>query len=113
MTDEQLMAIRDRHGRASRGEWQPTGDFGTHLEGQTPDGTRAVVQVFADRQADAVFLASAHEDMGALLVEVERLQRLLAQALVSVRYAAEGTNVHAELASRIVQRIEAALEIED
>ena len=79
MKTEQLEAIRKRANKASAGDWYAEintfgNDFDVHLTNiKVQPGIAS--EVFSE--ADADFIASAREDIPALLAEVERLQKAL------------------------------------
>lgn len=72
MTDEQLVAIRQRTEAATPGPWTydvwPGGVYGG-------ENYSSLVACDGD-EADMLFIAHAREDVGALLDEVERLRKI-------------------------------------
>lgn len=89
MTDEQLQAIRQRWMDSTPGEWITTADV--DIDGETPYWDRVIsvaadddaetalseiVQLpeYEDQSADLIFIAAAHQDIPALLDEIERLR---------------------------------------
>jgi hypothetical protein len=97
MTDEQLQAIRQRWMDSTPGEWITTADV--DIDGETPYWDRvisvAVSDEYAetalseivqlpeceDQSADLIFIAAAHQDVPALLEEIDRLQAQAGRSL--------------------------------
>ena len=80
MTREQLDAIRARVEAATPGPWEPSSDTLTWIHVEAHGLTVAECRTYLNRQhtdkqndANAAFIASAREDVPALLAEVERL----------------------------------------
>ncbi|MFJ6210568.1 ead/Ea22-like family protein [Lysinibacillus sp. NPDC092081] len=77
MDQKQLNAIKERVGNATPGEWRSmdTGHVRTHYSvGNEEEFVAHTYDV-----NDAEFIANAHKDVPALVAEVERLQKRLAQ----------------------------------
>lgn len=94
MTDAELQEIRDRHAATTPGEWKVgiPDDALCHCFhlSRTLSGKRVCCNVFANEcedvtapcagldPVDAAFIAHAHQDVPALLAEIERLKADLA-----------------------------------
>lgn len=77
MNQEQLNAIKERVAKATPGEWRcmETGHIRTHYSvGNEEEYVAHTYDV-----NDAEFIAHSHKDVPALIAEVERLQKRLAQ----------------------------------
>jgi DNA-binding transcriptional MerR regulator len=81
VTHEQLDAIRARVDAATPGPWEPSSDTLTWIHVEAHGLTVAECRTYLNRQhtdeqndANAAFIASAREDVPALLAEVERLR---------------------------------------
>lgn len=85
MNQNDLNRIRELLSAAAEGPWEASIEGRDHVSGSNiimtkakDDGVRRDLDILGATPADMNFIASARQDVEALLIEVERLQRLVA-----------------------------------
>lgn len=85
MNAEQLTAIKERAEKATPGPWRSAGLYGV----RTQDAEALSIPL---RPSDATFIATAREDVPALVVEIERLMYENSALKRSLEYIAPRKN---------------------
>lgn len=112
MNAEQLNAIKERAAKATLGPWKYSEQYG-YLAPVIPQQHVAVICNEISRNDDAEFIATAREDVSALVAEVERLNSVkhrLNSEVEFYRKQYEGAQIQLSESEEEIERLRKALE---